>query len=69
MESQPSVSNRTGEGLSALGTALSLGVGAVFGFTFGQEVASHWYQLYRLDTMAAQVKFMECWERKSVGQS
>ncbi|KAK4855036.1 hypothetical protein QYF36_003419 [Acer negundo] len=36
------------------GTALSLGAGAVFGFTFGQEVASHWYQLYRLDTMAAQ---------------
>ncbi|KAK3205555.1 hypothetical protein Dsin_019601 [Dipteronia sinensis] len=51
------------------GTALSLGAGAVFGFTFGQEVASHWYQLYRLDTMAAQVKFMEWWERKSEGRS
>ncbi|TXG64366.1 hypothetical protein EZV62_011360 [Acer yangbiense] len=50
-------------------TALSLGAGAVFGFTFGQEVASHWYQLYRLDTMAAQVKFMEWWERKFEGQS
>ncbi|KAK0582593.1 hypothetical protein LWI29_027397 [Acer saccharum] len=51
------------------GTALSLGAGAVFGFTFGQEVANHWYQLYRMDTMAAQVKFMEWWERKSEGQS
>ncbi|KAK0606234.1 hypothetical protein LWI29_035468 [Acer saccharum] len=36
------------------GTVLALGAGAVFGVTFGQEVASHWYQLYRLDTMAAQ---------------
>ncbi|TXG73502.1 hypothetical protein EZV62_002081 [Acer yangbiense] len=50
-------------------TALALGAGAVFGVTFGQEVASHWYQLYRLDTMAAQVKFMEWWQRKSEGRS
>ncbi|KAL5763640.1 hypothetical protein ACOSP7_015995 [Xanthoceras sorbifolium] len=51
------------------GAAMSLVAGAAFGFTFGHEVANHWYQLYRLDTMAAQVKFMEWWERKSEGQS
>ncbi|WMV35689.1 hypothetical protein MTR67_029074 [Solanum verrucosum] len=50
------------------GTALSLGAGAVFGWTFGQEVANHWLQLYRLDTMAAQVKFMEWWQNKVEGQ-
>ena len=50
------------------GTALSLVAGAVFGATFGQEVANHWFQLYRLDTRAAEVKFMEWWERKSEGQ-
>ncbi|GMI74301.1 succinate dehydrogenase 6 [Hibiscus trionum] len=47
-----------GAGLAFLG-------GGVFGWTFGQEIADHWYhQLYRLDTMAAQVKFMEWWEKK-----
>ncbi|KAG5602728.1 hypothetical protein H5410_034098 [Solanum commersonii] len=50
------------------GTALSLGAGAVFGWTFGQEVANHWLQLYKLDTMAAQVKFMEWWQNKVEGQ-
>ncbi|CAA7059535.1 unnamed protein product [Microthlaspi erraticum] len=39
--------------------------GGVFGWTFGQEVANHALQLYKLDTMAAQVKFMEWWEHKS----
>ncbi|EOY33231.1 Uncharacterized protein TCM_041185 isoform 1 [Theobroma cacao] len=43
---------------------LSFAAGAVFGWTFGQEIANHWYQLYRLDTMAAQVKFLEWWESK-----
>uniref|UniRef100_M1A5G7 Uncharacterized protein n=1 Tax=Solanum tuberosum TaxID=4113 RepID=M1A5G7_SOLTU len=52
----------------SVGTALSLGAGAVFGWTFGQEVANHWLQLYRLDTMAAQVKFMEWWQNKVEGQ-
>ncbi|XP_059664847.1 succinate dehydrogenase subunit 6, mitochondrial [Cornus florida] len=47
------------------GAALSFGAGAVFGFTFGQEFASHWLQLYRLDTMSAQVKFLEWWENKN----
>ncbi|KAF2554491.1 hypothetical protein F2Q68_00013067 [Brassica cretica] len=47
------------------GTALSFLGGGVFGWTFGQEVANHTLQLYKLDTMAAQVKFMEWWERKS----
>ncbi|CAI9291705.1 unnamed protein product [Lactuca saligna] len=41
------------------GAALSLAAGAVFGMSFGQEIANHSLQLYRLDTMAAQVKFME----------
>uniref|UniRef100_A0A5B7A852 Succinate dehydrogenase subunit 6, mitochondrial n=1 Tax=Davidia involucrata TaxID=16924 RepID=A0A5B7A852_DAVIN len=47
------------------GAALSFGAGAVFGWTFGQEIASHWLQLYRLDTMGAQVKFLEWWENKN----
>ncbi|GKB55454.1 succinate dehydrogenase subunit 6, mitochondrial, partial [Tanacetum coccineum] len=45
--------------------ALSLGAGALFGMSFGQEIANHSLQLYKLDTMAAQVKFMEWWQRKS----
>nr|XP_043606866.1 succinate dehydrogenase subunit 6, mitochondrial [Erigeron canadensis] len=45
------------------GAALALGAGAVFGMSFGQEVANHSLQLYRLDTMAAQVKFMEWWQK------
>ncbi|OUZ99233.1 hypothetical protein BVC80_8967g41 [Macleaya cordata] len=51
------------------GTVLSLGAGAVFGWTFGQEVANHWLQLYRLDTMSAQVKFLDWWVNKSEGRS
>nr|GEW82030.1 succinate dehydrogenase subunit 6, mitochondrial [Tanacetum cinerariifolium] len=47
------------------GAALSLGAGALFGMSFGQEIANHSLQLYKLDTMAAQVKFMEWWQRKS----
>lgn len=50
---------------AATGAALSFLGGGVFGWTFGQEVANHTLQLYKLDTMAAQVKFMEWWERKS----
>ncbi|XWS37663.1 hypothetical protein CRYUN_Cryun19dG0064400 [Craigia yunnanensis] len=46
------------------GAGLCFVEGAVFGWTFGQEIANHWYQLYRLDTMAAQVKFLEWWENK-----
>ncbi|KAA8550127.1 hypothetical protein F0562_001811 [Nyssa sinensis] len=51
------------------GAILSYGAGAVFGWTFGQEIANHWLQLYRLDTMAAQVKFFEWWENKADGRS
>ena len=47
------------------GAVLSLGAGAVVGMTFGQEIANHSLQLYRLDTMAAQVKFMEWWQKKT----
>lgn len=51
------------------GAGLSFLAGGVFGWTFGQEIANHWMQLYRLDTMAAQVKFMEWWENKCDGRS
>ncbi|KAL2945530.1 Succinate dehydrogenase subunit 6 mitochondrial [Bienertia sinuspersici] len=51
------------------GAVLGLGAGAVFGWTFGQEVGNHALQLYRLDTLAAQTKFMEWWEKKSEGRS
>ncbi|KAL2506944.1 Succinate dehydrogenase subunit 6 [Forsythia ovata] len=44
---------------SAHGAALAFGFGAVTGSCFGLEIANHWFQLYRLDTMAAQVKFYE----------
>ncbi|KAK4441348.1 Succinate dehydrogenase subunit, mitochondrial [Sesamum alatum] len=49
------------------GTALSLAFGAVVGGTFGLEIANHWYQLYRLDTMSSQVKFYE-WLQNRVGE-
>ncbi|XP_015873158.3 succinate dehydrogenase subunit 6, mitochondrial [Ziziphus jujuba] len=51
------------------GAGLSFLAGGVFGWTFGQEVANHWLQLYRLDTLAAQTKFMEWWASKSEGRS
>ncbi|KAG2674232.1 hypothetical protein I3843_13G110000 [Carya illinoinensis] len=51
------------------GAGLSFLAGGVFGWTFGHEIANHWLQLYRLDTMAAQVKFMEWWEKKCEGRS
>ncbi|KAB5540607.1 hypothetical protein DKX38_013581 [Salix brachista] len=49
---------------SVHGAGLSFLAGGVFGWTFGHEVGNHWLQLYRLDTMAAQVKFIEWWEKK-----
>ncbi|XP_044506273.1 succinate dehydrogenase subunit 6, mitochondrial [Mangifera indica] len=54
---------------SVHGTGLALAAGAVFGWTFGHEVANHWFQLYRLDTAAAQGKFMEWLERKAQGRA
>lgn len=51
------------------GTGLSLAAGAVFGWTFGQEFANHYLQLYRMDTLAAQSKFMEWWEAKCAERS
>ncbi|KMT04976.1 hypothetical protein BVRB_7g171390 [Beta vulgaris subsp. vulgaris] len=51
------------------GAVLALGAGAVFGWTFGHEIANHTLQLYRLDTMTAQTKFMEWWEKKTDGRS
>ncbi|GMG98390.1 hypothetical protein Nepgr_000230 [Nepenthes gracilis] len=49
------------------GALLSVGAGAVFGWTYGHEIANHWLQLYRLDTLTAQAKFMEWWEKKTEG--
>ncbi|XP_031481651.1 succinate dehydrogenase subunit 6, mitochondrial [Nymphaea colorata] len=51
------------------GALLSLGFGAVVGWTFGQEIASHWFQLYKYDTMAAQLKFFDWWESKTERRS
>ncbi|KAL9228630.1 hypothetical protein vseg_004185 [Gypsophila vaccaria] len=51
------------------GTVLALGAGAVFGWTFGHEIANHSLQLYKVDTMTAQTKFLEWWESKTVGRS
>ncbi|ERN20067.1 hypothetical protein AMTR_s00071p00198060 [Amborella trichopoda] len=51
------------------GALLSFGAGAVFGWTFGQEIANHWLELYRMDTMAAQLRFLDWWEKKCNGQS
>ncbi|KAF3439502.1 hypothetical protein FNV43_RR17780 [Rhamnella rubrinervis] len=50
------------------GAGMSLVAGGAFGWAFGQEVANHWLQLYRLDTLAAQTKFMEWWESKCEGR-
>ncbi|XP_068645786.1 succinate dehydrogenase subunit 6, mitochondrial-like [Aristolochia californica] len=47
------------------GAVMAFGAGAIFGWTFGQEIASHWLQLYRLDTMSAQMKFLDWWKQKS----
>ncbi|PIN00824.1 Succinate dehydrogenase (ubiquinone) [Handroanthus impetiginosus] len=47
------------------GAALSFAFGAVVGGTFGIEIANHWYQLYRVDPMAAQVKFHEWLEKRA----
>ncbi|KAE9613646.1 putative succinate dehydrogenase (quinone) [Lupinus albus] len=49
------------------GTALSFVAGGVFGWTFGHEVANHALQLYRVDTLAAEVKFLEWWKTKNGG--
>ncbi|KAL0460845.1 UNVERIFIED_CONTAM: Succinate dehydrogenase subunit, mitochondrial [Sesamum latifolium] len=49
------------------GTALSLAFGGVVGGTFGLEIANHWYQLYRLDTMGSQVKFYEWLQNRAGG--
>ncbi|KAF8404302.1 hypothetical protein HHK36_009185 [Tetracentron sinense] len=51
------------------GAVLSFGVGGVFGSTIGQEIASHWLQLYKMDTSAAEVKFVDWWVKKNEGQS
>ncbi|XP_047981970.1 succinate dehydrogenase subunit 6, mitochondrial-like [Salvia hispanica] len=47
------------------GTVLSFAFGAVVGFTLGAEAANHWCQLYRLDTVAAQVKFNEWLQKRT----
>ncbi|KAL0389925.1 UNVERIFIED_CONTAM: Replication factor C subunit [Sesamum calycinum] len=47
------------------GAALSFAFGAAVGGTFGLEIANHWYQLYRLDPMASQVKFYEWLQKRA----
>ncbi|KAF5751676.1 hypothetical protein HS088_TW02G00692 [Tripterygium wilfordii] len=51
------------------GAGLSFLAGSVFGWTFGQEVSNHAMQLYRLNTSAAQTKFVEWWQNKCERQS
>ncbi|XP_073144621.1 succinate dehydrogenase subunit 6, mitochondrial [Henckelia pumila] len=51
------------------GAALSFAFGAVVGGTFGLEIANHWFQLYRLDTMASQVKFYEWLQNRAAEKS
>ncbi|KAL5982886.1 succinate dehydrogenase [Asimina triloba] len=49
------------------GAVLAFGAGAVFGWTFGYEIANHWFQLYRLDPMTSQRAFLDWWKNKSGG--
>lgn len=49
------------------GAGLSFLAGGVFGWTFGHEIANHALQLYRVDTLAAEVKFLEWWNKKTGG--
>uniref|UniRef100_A0A7N0RCD9 Uncharacterized protein n=1 Tax=Kalanchoe fedtschenkoi TaxID=63787 RepID=A0A7N0RCD9_KALFE len=48
-------------------TVLALGAGAFCGMVSGKEVANHALQLYKLDTMAAQVKFLDWWASRAQG--
>lgn len=54
-------------GVYIAGAVLAFGAGAIFGWTFGQEIANHWMQLYRMDTMAAQLEFLDWWKKKTEG--
>ncbi|XP_057446157.1 succinate dehydrogenase subunit 6, mitochondrial [Lotus japonicus] len=49
------------------GAGLSLLAGGIFGWTFGHEVANHALQLYRVDTLAAEAKFLDWWKFKTEG--
>ncbi|KAL5566876.1 hypothetical protein UlMin_030040 [Ulmus minor] len=46
------------------GAGLLFVAGGIFGWTFEQEIAGHALELYRLDTLSAQTKFLEWWENK-----
>ncbi|KAL5575070.1 hypothetical protein UlMin_016769 [Ulmus minor] len=46
------------------GPGLSFVASGIFGWTFGQEIAGHALQLYRLDTLTAHTKFLEWLENK-----
>eukprot|EP00252_Welwitschia_mirabilis_P016028 TRINITY_DN3549_c0_g1_i1.p1 TRINITY_DN3549_c0_g1~~TRINITY_DN3549_c0_g1_i1.p1 ORF type:complete len:142 (+),score=23.30 TRINITY_DN3549_c0_g1_i1:142-567(+) len=54
---------------SGLGALLSLVAGAAFGWMFGKEIANHTLQMYKFDSMDAQLKFFEWWEKKTESQS
>lgn len=49
------------------GAGLSFLAGGVFGWTYGHEIANHALQLYRVDTLASEAKFLEWWKRKTEG--
>ncbi|KAK1326048.1 hypothetical protein QJS10_CPA01g00800 [Acorus calamus] len=46
------------------GAVLAFGAGALFGFTFGGEIANHWLQIYRLEREEATLRFFYWWEDK-----
>ncbi|RDY08857.1 Succinate dehydrogenase subunit 6, mitochondrial, partial [Mucuna pruriens] len=49
------------------GAGLSFLAGGIFGWTFGHEIANHALQLYRVDTLASEAKFLEWWSKKTGG--
>ncbi|XP_058734294.1 succinate dehydrogenase subunit 6, mitochondrial-like [Vicia villosa] len=53
--------------LSNSGAGLSLLAGGVFGWTFGHEIVNPSLQLYSMDTLASEAKFLEWWKRKTEG--
>ncbi|KMZ72566.1 hypothetical protein ZOSMA_161G00150 [Zostera marina] len=51
------------------GTIISGLLGGLCGVTFGKEVATHWYQLYKYKPGEAQLRFLYWWEDKTAGSS
>lgn len=53
--------------VSCAGTIISGLLGGLCGATFGKEVATHWYQLYKYKPGEAQLRFLYWWEDKTAG--